>query len=101
MGVLGAVLSILLSDVGATVVLVPIALHVAVAVGADPRLYAIVTTLATSNSFLIPTHQVNALITGPGGYSTKDFIWVGSFVSVIYLVVLVSTAPYFLTGSAG
>ncbi|MDP2197898.1 MAG: hypothetical protein Q8K01_04875 [Sulfurimicrobium sp.] len=29
--------------------------------------------LATSNSFFLPTHQVNALIMGPAGYRVADF----------------------------
>jgi di/tricarboxylate transporter len=31
--------------------------------------FALTVAIATSNSFLILTHQVNALIMGPGGYT--------------------------------
>jgi di/tricarboxylate transporter len=45
--------------------------------------------LATSNSFLIPTHQVNALIMGPAGYRVADFMRAGGIMTVLFLVVLV------------
>jgi hypothetical protein len=41
--------------------------NIAIQVGEDPAIYALAVAIATSNSFLIPTHQVNALIMGPGG----------------------------------
>ncbi|MCP4926646.1 MAG: citrate transporter, partial [Gammaproteobacteria bacterium] len=41
-----------------------------------------------SNSFLIPTHQVNALIKGPGGYGVQDFMRAGIFMSILFIVVM-------------
>ena len=43
--------------------------------------------ICTSNSFLIPTHQVNALIMGPGGYRVRDFVAAGSIMTVLFLIV--------------
>jgi di/tricarboxylate transporter len=43
--------------------------------------------IATSNSFLIPTHQVNALIMGPGGYRVPDFMRAGGVMTILFLVV--------------
>lgn len=97
LAILAALFSLLMSNVGATVVLAPIAIHLAISIHANPRLFAIVTALATSNAFLIPTHQVNALIAGPGGYKTKDFLKVGSVLSVLYLLVLLPSAYLFLS----
>ena len=94
--ILAAIFGLLMSNVGATIVLAPIAMYIAMSVGADPRTFAIVTALATANAFLIPTHQVNAVIVGQGCYKTMDFIKVGSIVSVIYLVVLLSVAYLYL-----
>ena len=50
-------------------------------------MFALTVAIATSNSFLIPTHQVNALISGPGGYTVKDFLKAGSIMTVLFLVV--------------
>jgi len=63
---------------------------------ASPQIFAVITALATSNSFLLPTHQVNALLSGPGGYSVKDFIKIGGIVSIIYLVALIGLGPLYL-----
>ncbi len=79
--------TLVMSNVGATVLLVPIAINLALAIGADPAMFALTVALATSNSFIIPTHQVNALIMGPGGYKVKDFVRAGSIMTVLFLVI--------------
>ena len=48
--------------VNATVLLVPFAMTMAIKAGANPRLTALVVALSTSNTFILPTHQVNALV---------------------------------------
>ncbi len=37
---------------------------------------------------LIPTHQVNALIMGPGGYRVPDFMRAGGIMTILFLVVM-------------
>jgi di/tricarboxylate transporter len=97
LAILASLFSLIMSNVGATVVLVPIGIHLAYAINADPRLFALVIALASSNSFLIPTHQVNTLISGPGGYATRAFLKVGAWVSVLYLLVMLPAAYLFLS----
>ena len=58
--------TLLMSNVGATVLLVPLAINIALGAGGNPAVFALTVALAASNSFLIPTHQVNALIMGAG-----------------------------------
>ena len=87
--VLATFFTLVMSNVGATVLLVPLAVNIAIGVGADPAMFAITVALATSNSFLIPTHQVNALIMGPGGYRVPDFIRAGGIMTILFLVVLI------------
>ena len=81
--------TLVMSNVGATVLLVPIAINLAIKIGADPGIFALTVALATSNSFIIPTHQVNALIMGPAGYRVKDFTRIGTIMSLLYLLVLI------------
>jgi di/tricarboxylate transporter len=69
------------------VLLVPLAINIAIGVDANPAVFALTVALATSNSFLIPTHQVNALIMGPGGYRVVDFMKAGGIMTVVFLVV--------------
>lgn len=88
--VLATVFSLVMSNVGATTILVPIAISIALTTGANPTMYALIVALSTSNAFILPTHQVNALIIGPGGYRVADFVRVGSGMSVIFLIVMLT-----------
>lgn len=90
--ILATFFTLVMSNVGATVLLVPLAINIAIAaqatgMEADPRIFALTAAIATSNSFLIPTHQVNALIMGPGGYRVKDFMKAGLGMTLIFIVV--------------
>ncbi len=80
--------TLVMSNVGATVLLVPLAVNIAIGAGADPRIFALTVALATSNSFFIPTHQVNALIMGPAGYRNADFMRAGGVMTILFLIVL-------------
>ncbi|GAB4345636.1 MAG: SLC13 family permease [Gammaproteobacteria bacterium] len=82
--------TLVMSNVGATVLLVPLAVNIALGAGADPAIFALTVALATSNSFLIPTHQVNALIMGPAGYRVADFMKAGGIMTVLFLVVMIA-----------
>jgi di/tricarboxylate transporter len=88
--VLATFFTLVMSNVGATVLLVPLAVNIAIGAGANPALFALTVALATSNSFIIPTHQVNALIMGPGGYRVPDFMRAGGIMTVLFLVVMLS-----------
>jgi di/tricarboxylate transporter len=87
-GAMTTLLTLVVSNVGATVLLVPMAVDMAGQVGVDPRLAVLVVGLAASNAFLLPTHQVNALYMGPGGYTSRDFFKAGGPLSILYLFVL-------------
>jgi di/tricarboxylate transporter len=86
--VLATFFTLVMSNVGATVLLVPLAVNIAIGVGANPAVFALTVAIATSNSFLLPTHQVNALIKGPGGYRVPDFMKAGIGMSIIFLSVM-------------
>jgi di/tricarboxylate transporter len=87
--VLSTFFTLVISNVGATVLLVPLVVNMAIAAGTDPRMAALVVGLATSNSFMLPTHQVNALYMGPGRYKSIDFIKAGGIMTVLFIVVLI------------
>ena len=87
LAVLAGGLNLVMSNVGATILLVPLAVNVALASGADPALFALSTAIAACNSFLMPTNQVNALIMGPGDYRVRDFLRAGAPMSVLHLLV--------------
>ena len=80
--------TLVMSNVGATVLLVPLAISIALQAGANPAVFALTVALATSNSFILPTHQVNALIMGPGRYTVPDYFRAGGIMTFIFLAVL-------------
>lgn len=90
MGLLSTFFTLVISNVGAAVLLIPLGMNMASKIGVDPGLTALVTAVAASNSFILPTHQVNALIMRPGGYRTLDYICSGFGLTLVYLVVLIA-----------
>jgi len=89
-GVMTTFFTLVISNVGATVLLVPLVVNMAFTAGVDPRMAALAVGLAASNSFVLPTHQVNALYMGPGKYSSRDFMKAGAIVSVVFIIVMVA-----------
>jgi len=90
LAVMTSFFAMFVSNVGTTVLLVPIAMNLASQVGCDPRIAGMVVAIASINTFMLPTHQVNALIMQPGGYKTTDYMRVGSGMMVLFLVILMS-----------
>lgn len=77
------------SNVGAAVMMVPMAINVALASGGNPAVYALVVAISTSNAFILPSaNPVIMIVTGPGGYRQRDFLRVGIPLTVLMLVVM-------------
>jgi len=93
--ILTSFFTLVASNVGATVLMVPLAMNMASAAGIDPRIAALVVAVACSNTFILPTHQVNALIMRPGGYKTKDYFRAGAGMTILYLVVMMAAISIF------
>lgn len=86
---LATIFSLVISNIAATVILVPLALVMAGSFGLDPRGLALLVGICTSNSFLLPTHPVNALLMGPGNYRPRDYILPGSIMTVVFILIAV------------
>lgn len=82
------IFALIISNIGATVLLIPVAFDLAINMGVDPKVYAIIVALSASNTFLIPTHGVSALIAGPGKYQTKKFLLYGGMMTLGYWIVM-------------
>lgn len=93
--ILTSFFTLVVSNVGATVLMVPLAMNMAASAGADPRIAALVVGVACSNTFILPTHQVNALVMRPGGYRTIDYFKAGSGMTILYLVVMMASIVAF------
>jgi di/tricarboxylate transporter len=88
LAILTLLFSQVMSNVGATVMMVPIAISVAVATGGNPSAYALVVAVSSSNTFLLSSgHPALMMVTGPGGYKGRDFLRVGAPLTVLVLVV--------------
>ena len=75
---LTSVLTELVSNNAVAVVVTPIAIGLAQALGIDPRPLVVAVMVAASASFATPIgYQTNMLVYGPGGYRFSDFLRVG------------------------
>ena len=88
-GGLTSFFTLVTSNVGATVLLVPLSMNMAMNAGIDPQIAALTVGVAASNTFVLPTHQVNALIMRPGGYTPVDYVRAGSGMTLIYIAVVI------------
>jgi di/tricarboxylate transporter len=83
-----------MSNAAATVVIVPIAIDLALGIGANPWSFVLATVIAASTSFLTPVgHQVNVLVLEPGGYRFADFARVGAPLNLLILAATVLAVP--------
>ncbi|MDX8353749.1 SLC13 family permease [Cognatiyoonia sp. IB215182] len=75
---LSSILTELVSNNAVAVVMTPIAIGLASALGVDPRPLVVAVMIAASASFATPIgYQTNTLVYGPGGYRFSDFLKFG------------------------
>jgi len=75
--------------------MIPLAMNMALQGGADPRMAAMLVAITASNTFILPTHQVNALIMKPGGYHVKDYIRAGAGMTLVFITVVILIMYFF------
>lgn len=91
------VMTEIISNNAAIVLLLPIAISVAHQLGADPKAFALIIMFAASTSFLSPVgYQTNTMVYGAGNYKFSDFIKVGAPLNMILLVVTTVLIYYFM-----
>jgi di/tricarboxylate transporter len=88
-GLLTTAFSLVISHVGATIVMVPIGINLALAAGGDPTAFALIIALSASNNFMTASNPVMAMITGPAGYTAKQLWRIGGPLSLLYTGVVV------------
>jgi di/tricarboxylate transporter len=87
---LSALLGVLTSNAAAAVVVAPVAARAAELSGFSPHSALLMTAYGASCTYLLPFAQQNILVMAPGGYTTRDFVRVGTPMSIAMLVVCVA-----------
>lgn len=82
-----------ISNAAAALLVLPIALHAAAGVGADPRPFAMTVAIAASCSFLTPLEPACLLVYSTGRYRFVDFLKVGSLLTLIAFVISMALIP--------
>ena len=91
LGLLTALFGLVVGNVGATVIMVPMAINLALAAGGSPVAFALIAALSASNNFLSASNPVLAMVAGPAGYSARDYLRTGAPLMLAYLLVTVAT----------
>jgi len=92
--VLAALTTEMMSNAAATVLIAPIAIDLALGIGASPHPFVLATVIGASTSFLTPVgHQANVLVFGPGGYRFFDFTRVGLPLNLVIFAVSIIFLP--------
>ena len=81
--------SMVISHVGATIVMVPLAINLALAVGGNPTAFALIVALSASNNFITASNPSISMITGPAGYTARDMWRSGGPLTLIYTAIIV------------
>lgn len=80
---------LVISHVGATIVLVPLAINLALAVGGNPTAFALIVALSASNNFMTASNPSVAMIAGPAGCTSADMWRSGGPLTLIYTAIIV------------
>lgn len=85
-----------LENSAAAVVLAPVAYRLALSVDAAPEPFLIGMAICCSAGFATPVaHECTLLVMGPGGYRLRHFLVVGAPLAVITWIVTLVTVPVF------
>ena len=86
--VVTALLTNVISNNAAVILMIPVAFDAAVQIDANPFSFILVVTFAASTAFMTPIgYQTNLFVYGPGGYRFTDFIRVGGPLQALFAVV--------------
>ena len=88
-GLFTTAFSLAISHVGATIIMVPIAVNVALAAGGDPTGFALIVALSASNNLMTASNPVMSMVAGPANYTNGEMWRVGGPLSLIYTLVVV------------
>ncbi|GMU66798.1 MAG: potassium transporter TrkA [Acidobacteriota bacterium] len=90
------VLTEVLSNASTAVLMVPVAMSTAAALGVDPKPLLMAVCFAASNGFVTPVgYQTNAMVYGAGNYRYRDFLAAGIPLNLLFWVLSSALIPVF------
>lgn len=90
------VLTGLITNNAAALLMFPIALSASASTGLDARAFAVAVAVAASVDFLTPIgYQTNTMVYGPGGYRFFDYTKLGAPLTLLVIVMVVLLVPTF------
>jgi di/tricarboxylate transporter len=84
-----------MSNQAAALVVLPVAVKTAIALGLNPRTFAVAITYAASFSFITPLEPACILVYTPGRYTFMDFVKIGTFLTIVVFTVAMLLVPVF------
>ena len=84
-----------MSNQAAALVVLPVAVKAAIALGVNPRTFIVAVTYAASFSFITPLEPACVLVYTPGRYRFMDFVKVGTILTIIVFFVSIVMVPIF------
>ncbi len=89
----------MITNNAAALLMLPIALSASATVGLDPRGVAIAVAVMASASFLTPIgYQTNTMVLGPGGYRFGDYVRLGLPLTIVAVILVVTLVPIIWSG---
>jgi di/tricarboxylate transporter len=99
-GLLTTLFGLVIGNVGATVVMVPMGINIALAAGGNPAAFALMVGLSASNNFLTASNPVLAMISGPAGFSARDLWRTGLPLTAMYWLITVVSVQLMMGAKA-
>lgn len=91
---LGLILTEFLSNNAVAVLYTPVAIQLALSLGADPRPFVVAVMFSATLAFATPVgYQTNMMVYGPGGYRFLDFTRIGVPLNVITWLLCSALIP--------
>jgi di/tricarboxylate transporter len=84
-----------MSNQAAALVVLPVAVKTAIALGLNPRTFAVAITYAASFSFITPLEPACVLVYTPGRYKFMDFVKIGTILTIVVFIVAILLVPVF------
>jgi di/tricarboxylate transporter len=83
-----------MSNQAAALVVLPIAIETGLALGGDPRAFAMMVAVAGSCSYLTPLEPSCLMVYGPGKYQFWDFFKVGAPLTILIYAIAILLVPW-------